>query len=316
GLAGETAAQLGVLRGDADRAGVQVALADHRAAERHQRDRAEAVLLRAEGGRDDDVAGRLEAAVDAQPHPPAQVVGDERALRLGQAELPRQAGVLDRRQRARPRAAVVPGHLDVVGVALRDAGRDRADAGARDELHAHARVGVDALEVVDQLGEVLDRVDVVVRRRADQRHARHGAPYRGDLLRDLEAGDLAALARLRALRHLDLDLPGADQVVGRDAEAPGGHLLDGAVRQVAGPRVPARGEAALGHVAPERREARRVLAALPRVAASAEPVHRDRERLVRLARDRAVAHRLRREAREHVGDRLDLVEVERRPGRL
>jgi hypothetical protein len=54
-----------------------------------------------------------------------------------------------------------------VRVRLGDAGGDRAHAGFRDQLHADARVPVRVLEVVDQLGEVLDRVDVVVRGRGD-----------------------------------------------------------------------------------------------------------------------------------------------------
>ena len=43
---------------------------------------------------------------------------------------------------------------------------------------------------------------------------------------DLVARELAALAGLRALRHLDLQLVGVDEVVRGDAEAAGRHLLD------------------------------------------------------------------------------------------
>ncbi len=83
------------------------------------------------------------------------------------------------------------------------------------------------------------------------------------------------------------------QVHARDAEASARHLLDRT--------------ATLGIEQPLD-----VLAALTRVGASAETVHRDRERLVRLLRDRAVAHRTRVEARDDRGDRLDLVERHRR----
>jgi hypothetical protein len=44
---------------------------------------------------------------------------------------------------------------------------------------------------------------------------------------DLVAGQLAALAGLGALRHLDLDHVGVDQVFGGHAEAARGDLLDG-----------------------------------------------------------------------------------------
>ena len=56
-----------------------------------------------------------------------------------------------------------------------------------------------------------------------------GEPGLGDPRIDLGAGQLAALAGLGALRHLDLELAGVDQVFARDAEAAGGDLLDGGV---------------------------------------------------------------------------------------
>src|ERR1700726_1500467 len=84
---------------------------------------------------------------------------------------------------------------------------------------------------------------------------------------DLVAGKLTALTRLRALRHLDLQLVRVDEVVTRHTEARGRHLLDRAAGVIA-IRI------ALKTL--------RALAALAGVALAAEPVHRDREVLVRL----------------------------------
>ena len=142
-------------------------------------------------------------------------------------------GVLDRGQRRGARAAVVAADQDDVGVGLGDARRDRPDADLGHQLHGDAGVRVGVLEVVDQLGQVLDGVDVVVRRRADQAHARSRVADLGDPGVDLVAGQLAALAGLGALGHLDLDLAGADEVLAGDAEAARGDLLDGALQRVA-----------------------------------------------------------------------------------
>ena len=86
------------------------------------------------------------------------------------------------------------------------------DAAARDELDADPGGRVDRPQVRDELGEVLDRVDVVVRRRADVALARLAAAERGDVGRRLAPGQLAALAGLRALGDLDLELLGAGEV--------------------------------------------------------------------------------------------------------
>ena len=63
---------------------------------------------------------------------------------------------------------------------LRNARRDRADADFGDQLHADARVAIRVLQIVNQLGQILDRVDVVMRRRRNQADARGRVTRLGD----------------------------------------------------------------------------------------------------------------------------------------
>ena len=119
-----------------DRARVEVTGAHHDAAGRDQRGGREAHLVGAEQRCDHDVAAGLQLAVGLHRDPPAQVVAQQRLLGLGQADLPRHAGRLDRAQRRGARAAVVAGDQHVVGVRLGHAGGDRADADLGDELDA------------------------------------------------------------------------------------------------------------------------------------------------------------------------------------
>ena len=289
GAAGEALAQDRVLRGDAHRAGVEVALAHHDAAGDDERRGREAELLGAEERRDDDVAAGLELAVALDDDAVAQVVEDEGLLGLGQADLPGGARVLDARERGRAGAAVEAGDEDDVGLGLGHARGDRADADLGDELDVDAGLLVGVLEVADELGEVLDGVDVVVRRRGDEPDAGGGPADLGDPRVDLVGRELAALAGLGALGHLDLDVLGEGEVLGGDAEAAGGDLLDLG--------------AALGVV-----EALARLAALTGVGLAAQAVHRDGEGLVGLAGDGAVAHRARGESLDDLLDALDLLE--------
>ena len=205
--------------------------------------------------------------------------------------------MLDRVERGRAGAAVVAGDQHHVGMAFGHTGRDRADAELGDELDVDAGLGVGHLRVVDQLLQVLDRIDVMVRRRGDQLHAGRGMTHLGDPRRHLGAGQVAALARLGALGELDLQVGGVHQVVAGHAEARGGDLLDAAdAQRVVDPVVG--------------------FAALSGVGARADHVHRDGERLVRLLRDRAVAHRAGGEALDDLAGRLDLVDRDRLAGRL
>ena len=176
-------------------------------------------------------------------------------------------------------------------------GRDRADADLGDELDVDPSAGVRVLQVVDELRQVLDRVDVVVRRRRDQTDPGRRVPGPRHPRVDLVRGQLAALARLGALRHLDLQVVGVDEVLARHPEPTARDLLDRrALRVAVGQRLVAVG----------------VLPALTGVGLAAEPVHRDRQRLVRLLADRAVRHRAGREPTHDGLDRLDLVDRDRR----
>ena len=156
--------------------------------------------------------------------------------------------------------------------------------------------GIDRAQVGDELGEVLDRIDVVVGRRADVALAGLAAPKRGDVGGRLAPGELATLAGLGALRDLDLQLVGTGEIRRGHAEPRRGDLLDARVVAAAirSRRVPGR-----------------VLAALAGVRGAAGALDPDRQGLVRLRAQGAHAHRRHDEA---AGDRarvLDALERER-----
>ena len=298
--AGEPLAQLRILGRDADRACVEMTLAHHDAARGDQRRGGEAELVRAEQRTDDDIAPGPEPAIDLDRDAPAQPVEHQRLVGLGEPDLPRRAGMRDRRQRAGAGAAFETRDGHVVGAGLGDPRRHRSHPDLGDQLHRDVGIRVGVLQVVDQLGEVLDRVDVVVRRRRDQPHAGRRMPHLGDDRVHLVPRQLAALAGLGALGHLDLHHVGIDEVLGGHAEAARGHLLDRRAHGIA-----------VGHGL----EPVRLLAALAGIRLAADPVHRDREGRVRFARDRTERHRSRREPLDDFARRLDLVERRRRLGR-
>ena len=109
GLPLEARAQDRVLGGDAHRAGVEMALAHHDAAHGDERHGGEAEFLCAEKSRDDHVATGLQLAVGLHLDAAAQIVEQKHLLRLGQAEFPGQARMLDGTERRSARAAVVAG---------------------------------------------------------------------------------------------------------------------------------------------------------------------------------------------------------------
>src|SRR4029453_15942406 len=91
-----------------------------------------------------------------------------------------------------------------------------------------------------------------------QAHARRRVPHLGDPGVHLVPRQLAALAGLGALGHLDLEIVAVDEILAGDAEASRGDLVDRAPPPVAVrlPAVPGG-----------------ILAALPGVRLAAAPVH-------------------------------------------
>ena len=123
------------------------ALPHHDAAFGDQRRGGEAELVGAEQRADDDVATGFHLAVGLDRIRPRRRLSTSVCCVLASPS-PGRAGA----DRAHGEgAAVVAGDDDVVGLGLGHAGRDRADAGLRDQLDADARLLVGVLQVVDQL---------------------------------------------------------------------------------------------------------------------------------------------------------------------
>mmetsp|Transcript_26391 Transcript_26391/g.86726 ORF Transcript_26391/g.86726 Transcript_26391/m.86726 type:complete len:619 (+) Transcript_26391:266-2122(+) len=299
-----------LLRRDAHRAVVGVADASHDATLGDHGDRSETVLLRSHQSSEHNVPSCLHPSVHSQQHAIAQAVLVKSLVYLCQPQLPWQPRVLDGREWRRAGAAVVPGDVDDVSIRLRHSRRDGADARAGDELNADLGLGVDHVQVVDQLSKILDGVDVVVGGRRDQSHSGLGQPQRRDVLVDLVARQLPALTRLRSLRDLDLDLRRRHQVLGSHPEPPGRDLLD--LRRDLVPVLEATQVRKAGRVTGlvhvgDGLEAKLVLSSFARVRLAADAVHRHRESLMGLARESSQRHAARVKLAHDLLHGLDLI---------
>ena len=188
--------------------------AHHNAAKRHQRRGSETKLFGPQQRGDGHIPPRLELAIGLHRDAAAQVVEHEGLMRFGHPQFPGQTGMFDAGQRRSARAAIVTADQDHVGVTFGHTGRNRAHADFRNQLDADAGPLVGILQIVDQFGQIFNRVNVMVRRRRNQAHAGRRMAHLGDPGINLGARQLTALARLGPLGHLDLQFPRLDQIVG------------------------------------------------------------------------------------------------------
>ena len=225
GTAHEACTEAFVLRSHTDGTGVGVAFAHHHATEHDERQCAECELIGTEHRHDDDVLGRLQLTIGLQSHLVAETVADERLLGFGKAYFGRNACKAHRTGGRGSCTTFGTADDDEVGLGLGYAGSDGSHTTFGHQLHAHGSLGVDVLQVEDELGEVLDAVDVVMRWGRNERDAWDGVARLGNDLVHLEAGQLSTLTGLGTLGNLDLYLLGIDQIFSSDTEASAGNLL-------------------------------------------------------------------------------------------
>src|SRR6185503_6613966 len=204
-----------------------------RAADRDHRHRPEPDAVRAKAEHLRDIERALHPAVTPDLDVVAQAVGNEGAVCLGHADLRRQARAPQRVLTRRAGPAVVSRERDDVRARFRDAARDDPDIRRHGDLHRDARAGIDGLQLVDDLREILDRVDVVIVRRRDQVDTGPRIARERDLHRNLLRREVTALAWLRTLADLDLEVVRRIREHGRDAEPPGRDLLAAVARVLA-----------------------------------------------------------------------------------
>ena len=164
-LAAEVFAQRRVLSSNAHGAGIQIAHTHHHAANGNQGRGGKAVLLCTQQGGDDNVTTGEQLAISFQCYAVTQVVQEQCLVGFHQAQLPGETGMVDRGARGRTGTTVVAANEHNVGAGLNYACSNGTNAHLANQLHADAGTGVGVLQIVNQLGQVLDGVYIMMGRR-------------------------------------------------------------------------------------------------------------------------------------------------------
>mmetsp|Transcript_9325 Transcript_9325/g.18389 ORF Transcript_9325/g.18389 Transcript_9325/m.18389 type:complete len:622 (-) Transcript_9325:3164-5029(-) len=274
-LANKLGAELRVLGCDTDGTCVEVALTHHDASKSNKRGGTEATLLGTEKSGDDNITTSLHLTVSLETHARTEVVHNESLLSLGDTKLPRETGTVDSSPCCGTGATITTTDDDVVSLGLGSTSSNNTDTNLGYKLDRNLTVRVSVLQIVNKLGKILDRVNIVMRRGRDETNSGGGSTGLGNLVGDLEAGKLSTLTGLGSLSHLNLDLVRVGEVLCGHTEATRSDLLDGT---------------ALGVSVGERLETSRVLTTFSSVGASSDAVHGHSKSLVSLCGDGSKTH--------------------------
>jgi hypothetical protein len=190
---------------------------------------------------------------------------------------------------------------NVVRIGLRHSSSDRAHTTLGNQFDADGRARIDPLQVEDQLGQIFNGVNVMMRRRADERDPGLRMAQARDQLGDLVARQLAAFAGLGALGDLDFDFLGMGEIFSSHAKASGGHLLHLIVQDGRRPRIV--------------RIMGRIFPALAGIGTRPEDIHSLGDGLVRFRAQRTERHGGRNESGHDGGGGLHLVQRQLSRGR-
>ena len=137
-------------------------LADHLAPHGEERKSAESESFGAQECCHNHISPGSDATIGLQDDLRSHAFGHQSLMCLSDAQLPRRAGMFDRHQRRGPGTTLRARDGDHVGIGLGDAASDGAHSGLAHQLDRYPGGWLESLQVVDQLGEIFDRVDVVV----------------------------------------------------------------------------------------------------------------------------------------------------------
>ena len=206
-------------------AGVELAAAADRAAQRDHRQGPKGDSVGPHAKQLHNVVGVAVAAVGPDLDSIANPGLHQGLVDGTRADVGRQPNVAQCMLAGRAGATLEAREGDDVGACLGDPEPDRADVGHHRHLDRDPEIGIDRLQLVDQLGQVLDGVQIVIVRGRDQVGAGGRVARVGHLLGDLLRRQVTAFARLCALAYLDLGEVGGIQHLCRDTEPAGGNLL-------------------------------------------------------------------------------------------
>ena len=171
-----------------NRTGVQVAHSEHGTAGSNQRSGSKVEFFSSQQGTHDDVSPCLEATIGSEHHPGAQIIEHEGLLCFSKTQLERHTRILDRALRRGPGSTVIATDENHIGKRLGNTGSNGSDSGASHEFDTHLGARIDLFEVVNELRQIFDRVNIVVRWRRNQGDTRSTVSQSGNQWSDFVSG--------------------------------------------------------------------------------------------------------------------------------
>ncbi len=161
-----------ILGGNTNRTGIQMAFAHHDTAQGNQRCGGKAEFLGTQQSGIYHIPAGFQLAVRLQDNPVAQVIDHKGLLNFRNTEFHGQSGIFDGTGRTGPGSSFTSADGNAVGMCFGNTGGNSSDSFFRNQFYIDPGPRVGAFQVKDQLGQVFDGIDIVMRRRGYQGYTR------------------------------------------------------------------------------------------------------------------------------------------------
>ena len=131
---------------------------------------------------------------------------------FGNTQFPWNSRVFDRGQRRCPGSSIVSANDNHIGMSFGHAcgNRPHSSFGNQFDCDPCFRIGI--FQVEDQLGQILDRIDIVVWRRGNQGYARCRIAHFSNIPAYFITRQLSSFTRFCSLSDFDLQFVAVDQI--------------------------------------------------------------------------------------------------------
>ena len=204
-FAAETLTKLRILGCDTNRTSIQIADTHHHTAHRYKRCCCKAIFLSTQKCCDHNVTTAHQLTVRLDDDLISQSVHDQCLVCLGKTKLPRKTCIVDGVTRCSSCTAVITGNKDYLCTGFCHTCCNCSDTGFRYEFDRNTGIFIGIFQVVDQLRQIFDRINIMMRWRGDQADTRCGMTCLCNPWIYLACRQMSAFTRFCALCHFDLD---------------------------------------------------------------------------------------------------------------
>mmetsp|Transcript_27317 Transcript_27317/g.66294 ORF Transcript_27317/g.66294 Transcript_27317/m.66294 type:complete len:207 (+) Transcript_27317:1261-1881(+) len=200
----ELLSKLFLLTGDTNGACVQVANTGHDTTLSNHGNSTKSEFFSTKHGSNHDIQSRPNSTINTNGDTVTKVIVEKCRVGFRETKLPWATSMLDRRKRGSTSTTITTRNLDNIGVSLGNTTGDGSDTNTRDQLDRNAGTFVDGMQIVNQLCQILNTVDIVVRRRRDKGDTWLTGSKSGNVFGNLGSWQLTTFSRLGSLGHLNL----------------------------------------------------------------------------------------------------------------